>query len=311
MINGGRQFAALLTVVSTVITALGCTSEASSDIGCPGGEVVGWGDSLTWSAVKDGEHYKQADPTWLQTLSQDLGVKTKNFGEPSQGSAEIAVRQGGLKPTVTLINDEIRSGTTDASSISSISPSDGWSQTQNSGTMKMRGNLAGVPGTLEHTPETSGGAFAFVPDNPPDRPVPVPPGTEFIGNQGYEYRTCVQIIWAGTNNSRQDAAILRDVASMVNYLRYPKRYLVVGTIPGTRDGLAAAYGSRFVDLRSWLVTDGLPAAGVPASPDDTAATASGQVPPSLYGDGTHFTQAAYTAIGHHLASVLRAQGWDG
>jgi lysophospholipase L1-like esterase len=94
---------------------------------------------------------------------------------------------------------------------------------------------------------------------------------------------------------------------MVNWIRYPKRFLVVGTIPGTRDELAEAYGTRYVDLRTWLIADGLTSAGVPATPDDIEATATDQIPPSLFGDGTHFTQAAYTAIGHYLASIVRAQ----
>ncbi|MCV7153933.1 hypothetical protein [Mycolicibacterium pyrenivorans] len=304
----GHRLAVILTSVSTVLALLGCSSsDQHNEFACIEDEVVGWGDSLTWSAVKTDDGYEQADPTWLEVLSEDLSVDTMNFGEPSQGSAEIAVRQGGLKPTVTLDRNEIPAGTTDSSLITTITPGDGWTQNRNAGTMKMKGTLSGVRGTLEHTIQSGEESFAFIPDSPPEAAVPVPPQTPFVGNQGYRYRDCVQIIWAGTNNSRQDLAITRDIASMVSWIPEPKRYLIVGTISGTRNALAAAYGPRFVDLRSWLITEGLAAAGVAPTPDDTKAILANQMPPSLSGDGTHFTQAAYTAIGHHLASVIKAQ----
>jgi lysophospholipase L1-like esterase len=84
--------------------------------------------------------------------------------------------------------------------------------------------------------------------------------------------------------------------------------LVVGTIPAIQDQLSAAYGPRFTDLRSWLIADGLAAAGVAPTPVDAAAVEAGGIPPSLQPDGVHFTQAAYTAIGHHLASVIAKLG---
>lgn len=307
-----RRFATVLTTLTTlssVLMLLGCVSEKHDEFACTTNEVVGWGDSLTWSAIKVGDRYQQADPTWLETLSQDLGVKTKNFGEPSQGSAEIAVRQGGLKPRVTLVGNLIPSGTAEALAIATITPLDGWTQYRDAGTMKMRGTLAGVSGTLEHSIKAGRESFAFQPDAPPDEAVPVPPQTEFSGNQGYRYRGCVQIIWAGANNSRQNAAIIRDIAAMVDWIPAPKRYLVVGTIAGVRNALSSAYGPRFVDLRTWLIKEGLSAAGVRPTSQDAAAIAANNIPPSLFGDGTHFTQAAYTAIGQHLASVVRAQAW--
>ncbi len=83
---------------------------------------MGWGDSLTYSLTKVDGVWRQAKPTWLDTIGEDLHVQTVNFGVPSQGSAEIAVRQGGLKPAVTLINNRIPSGSTAAVPVLAISP---------------------------------------------------------------------------------------------------------------------------------------------------------------------------------------------
>ncbi len=309
MIFGGRIAVMLTCFVS--LSGLTCCSvmgTGAADIGCKQGEVVGWGDSLTYSATRSASgKYVASVPTWLEVLGEDLHVNTKNFGNPSEGSAEIAVRQGGLKPAVTLSGDHIQPGTIAPSAITAVNPIDGWSLNPQPQTLKMHGTLAGVAGTMQHTLGPGQGGFSFVPDAPPTEAVPVPPQTVFVGDQGNDSRDCVQIIWAGTNNAAQPAAITRDIASMVNEIPDPKRYLVIGTIPSIRDELSPTYGSRFVDLRQWLIADGLSAAGVAPTPEDVQAVADGKVPPSLTVDGTHFTPASYRAIGHHLATVMAAQ----
>ncbi|WP_328358641.1 hypothetical protein OG976_04860 [Mycobacterium sp. NBC_00419] len=268
---------------------------------------MGWGDSLTYSLTKTGDGWTQADPTWLQTLGTDLGVATKNFGVMSQGSAEIAVRQGGLKPTVTLAGNQLPKGTRAATQVTDISPKDGWSQYRQAGELTMHGALGDVPGTLIHNVDDGVDSFSFTPDTAPDWNRPVPAGTTFSGDQGDGYRDCIQIIWAGTNNSAQPAAIVRDVAEMVKWIPDPKRFLIVGANPETTAELKANYGKRFVDLQGWLRSDGLTAAGITPTADDESSIAAGEVPSSLRVDGTHLTQAAYTAIGHHLASLVKSE----
>lgn len=292
-----------------IVFALGCSTDGPpTHSDCPTGEIVGWGDSLTYSLTEVGGAAKQADPTWLATVGEDLDVETANFGVPSQGSAEIAVRQGGLKPLLTLAGNHIPANSTSAVPITVISPRDGWTQYVNAGTMEMHGTLAGVAGILQHTVTAGASSFSFVPTAAADAAVPVPANSVFESSDGDDYRGCVQIIWAGTNNQRQKGAIVRDIASMVNNLVYPKRYLIIGTLADVQGDLAVTYGPRFVNLRAWLISDGLAAAGIDATPKDAAAIAVGDVPPSLTIDGTHFTQAAYTAIGHHVADVLRGAG---
>jgi hypothetical protein len=321
-----QHFAALLTVLCTTSALCSCstaTTEADtsrfSDVGAhsarrsvfPSDKVVGWGDSLTYSLTSIGGVWQQADPTWLDTIGADLHVDTANFGIPSQGSAEIAVQQGGLKPLVTLVGNQIPSGSTTAITVTAINPTDGWTQYPEAGTMTMHGALAGVSGTLQHTVTSGVHSYSFVPDAATVSVVPVPAGSAFSGDQGADYRDGIQIIWAGTNNSAQTAAIERDIASMVHWMTAsPSRYLIIdGTIPAIENDLSSTYGSQFVDLRSWLISDGLAAAGITPTPDDTEAIATGNIPPSLIASQGHFTQAAYTAIGHHLAAVMKDKGW--
>jgi lysophospholipase L1-like esterase len=319
MVTYRQRLTVTLTLFGAVFAFVGCTSARDEDRPltgvrsgaiCAQGGVVGWGDSLTYSQTKIDGEWEQTDPTWLDTLGADLNVDTQNFGVPAQGSAEIAVRQGGLKPVVTLTGNEIPPGSKDPIIVTAISPDDGWTQVPRPGTMKMHGTLAGVDGTLQRTVKQGDQSFAFIPDHPPAAVVSIPAKSVFSGDQGADYRDCTQIIWAGTNNKGQPAAITRDIASMVNWIAEPKRYLVVGTIPSIKEELSATYGARFVDLRGWLITDGFEALGIAPTSHDTAAIAAGKMPPSLMVDNTHFTSAAYIAIGHYFASVVKSMGWS-
>lgn len=302
-----RRLTGAVSVIG-LIFALSCCAAggkpAAAHSACPPNQVVAWGDSLTYGLTRIDGVWQQAKPTMPETIGTDLGLPTKNFGLPSLGSAEIAVRQGGLRPQVTLSGGRIPAKSTAPIHVDAISPADGWSQYEHAGSLKMHGVLAGVPGTLEHTRNPGVDDFSFTPDAAVDAAVPIPLGSTFSGTDGGEYRGCFEVIWAGANNWAQPAAITRDIASMVSALSTPPRYLIIGYLPATSDALAKAYGSRFVDLRRWLASDGLAAAGVTPTAADTEAVAAGAVPPSLTVDGTHLTQAAYTATGHHLASLI-------
>jgi hypothetical protein len=306
-----QRYAALLTVLCTVIAMCSCSTVQQTDVSpltCPSGEIVGWGDSLTLSMIStNGGVPRQADPTWLDTLGDDLNVHTENFGVSAHGSAEIAVRQGGLKPLLTLDGNQIAPFSSSAIAVSAIIPADGWTRYGNAQEIaEVHGTLAGVAGTLRHSlPLRGSESFSFIPDVAPTSVVLVPANSTFSSDDGDRYRGCFQIIWAGTNNRDETAAIERDIDSMVRRIANPKRYLVVGTIQAVEDQLSATYGRRFTDLRGWLISDGLTAVGVTATPTDIAAVRAGKIPPSLLSDEIHFTQAAYTAIGHHLASIIK------
>jgi lysophospholipase L1-like esterase len=294
-------------------TTVSTTEKAAIDgDNCTGSNTVAaFGDSLTYALTKNGETWGQASPTWLQTMAADLGGWcTLNGGEPSQGSAEIAVRQGGLRPQITLNGNHIPSSA-DAVTITAVSPPDGWSLYSKAGTIQLHGTLAGVAGNLQHVVTLGTHTWSFLPDAAPSSPVSVPAGTEFIGDKALGDHDALQIIWAGTNNWAQPYAIKRDVAAMVDSLPHSARYLIIGTIPQVNNDLADTYGPRFVDLYLWLSANGMAAAGITSpTADDLSAVAAGSIPPSLTVDGAHFIQAAYNAIGHHLATVVAALGWD-
>ena len=60
------------------------------------------------------------------------------------------------------------------------------------------------------------------------------------------------------------------------------------------------FGRHFISLRQYLVNYGLQDAGMTATEEDTAALATGTVPPQLLSDGVHYKTEVRTIIGNML-----------
>jgi len=257
----------------------------------------------------------QADPTYPETVASDLGVTVYNGGIGGNASAEIATRQGGLRPLCTLTGNEIPAGSTTPIVLTAITPATGW---RTGGDSTIVGTLAGVAGTLLN--DISEGHFTFTPSSAPGSTVSVPAGTPFICTEGDAMRDWINVIWSGHNNAPAGTAVTdipRDIASMVAWLTpYTKRYLIVSITWETKSRndqlnapLIAAYPDNYVDLNGYLISDGLTAAGLTPTADDLADIAAGEVPRQLRYDGTHFTQAATDVIGHYIADQITARSW--
>lgn len=244
------------------------------------------------------------------TIGTDLDVDTVNFGSASQGSAEIAVRQGGLKPLLTLVGNQIPSGSTAAITVTAIEPTDGWTQYSKAGTVTMHGVLAGVSGTLQHTVTSGGHSYSFVPD--------AAPNFSCAGSRGLrvQRRSGGRLPGLYSNHLGGREQFGADRSNQAGHRLDGQRDSRLESVldrrhdPGDQGRLGgdlriAVRGSaELAHVRDSSITNGLAASGVTPTPDDTAAVAAGNIPRSLTVDGTHFTQAAYTAIGHHLASLV-------
>lgn len=283
-------------------TSSGKPTAATADIAC-------WGDSLTYSALPDG----QASPTWPQTVANELGVSAYNGGVAGQGSAEIATRQGGLQPLISLENNEIPAGPGVSMPVASIAPTTGWRR-GGTGSLRMHGSLADVTGTLRHS--LGDGSFTFTPDQELNSRKAVPSKTPFISDEGGVHENQVVILWTGTNSISEPDAVERDIAAMVASLTpYTERFLVVSNTlrrqlaEPLNKQLAATYGDHYADLRGYLMEHGLAEADIAATPTDRADVRAGNVPSSLRWDDTHFTQRGYDVIGRYFAGIIAARNW--
>lgn len=107
-------------------------------------------------------------------------------------------------------------------------------------------------------------------------------------------------------------------AILSNQLDKNKRFLVIGLTEGKKDALDSAlqnkYGDKFVNIREYLSTEGMTAAGMTPTQDDLEMMAKGLVPYSLRkienGHYTvHYTDTGYTVIGNYLYERMDALGY--
>ena len=124
------------------------------------------------------------------------------------------------------------------------------------------------------------------------------------------------IIWAGRNNYAATSTVLADVAAMVSALASAgntDKYLVLSVLNGSYGGyeapgglgyqqitnlnaqLSATYGSRYAEVREYLVS-----LYNPADPTDVADHAADRPPTSLRSDAIHLNSAGYSAVANFL-----------
>lgn len=296
-------FAALQAEVQSI--SMDTDSDPTAPLESSAHSLAMWGDSLTHAG---------GVTTRLATLLP--GVNVVNRGISGQTAGQIAARQGGQHAKLTVQNNTIPT--------SGPVPVTGRTQALLAQTgypaRSETGMLAGVHGTLSNAEGST--AYTFTRTTPGEA-TPCPPASRFVTDSGRAARASTQIIWAGRNNP--DLGVENYVMAMVRHLSPAvKRFLVVsvtnaphetvGTarhalITGINERLNYELGDRFVDLRRWLIDEGLSELGLTPTPEDQTAIAGDAVPPSLTTDGVHFTPAAQTIIGDRLHAELVALGW--
>ncbi len=108
-----------------------------------------------------------------------------------------------------------------------------------------------------------------------------------------KYSKYIPIIFMGAETDLSDAAAYKDLAS--RYIGANERYLVVGPTTGNREGmsfleytLSSEFGDKFLNIREYMSTEGLPSLELEITQEDQAAIDEGRIPPSLLkSDGLH------------------------
>ena len=123
----------------------------------------------------------------------------------------------------------------------------------------------------------------------------------------YEYTT---IIWAGRNNYASGSTVQADIAAMVAALGHD-RYLVLSILNSSAEpsgnanynlivalnsALATTYGSKFVDVRDYLINDALAALGITPTAKELIDIGKDFVPDSLRSDSIHLDNDGYQAV---------------
>ena len=264
----------------------------------PSKQIIGFGDSMsenTWQRI-------------LRELMPDRNIISGGVG--GQKSGQIARRQGGVAPMITIANNTIPA----SGGVSVLVDVPFMYNAQ-----VVYGRLYGVRGALSHV----NGALTFTRSRP-GVAVQIDEVTPFILDQddGYDFSTV--IFWAGNNDFQPEfrPQIDGNVIRMVDFLKtQEKRFFVIGMAiadysdrhkgtPYYSDIMALhqkwreRWPDNFIDI-----TPVLQRHYDPNNPTDVQNLKNGCTPSSLRVDAIHLNDAGNRIVANHIHDLLIQRGW--
>lgn len=265
---------------------------ARSKAGIPTNDLVAWGDSFMTRNNGGG--------TYPQQIADALGVSVANFGIGGQTSAQITARQGAIQTALTVTGNSIP--TSGAVSVTAITNRLLSTPATTVVTRTLTGYLNGVHGTLECVESGDGDAsdaYSFTRTTTSGSTTSSPAASPFYPDVRHTQR--INLIAIGRNDVGNLSDIQSRIAAIVASLGHNK-YLVIGVtnastepsgsaghtqVVALNNALAATYGARFVDIRTFAIEEGLAAAGITPSAQDLTDIANDVPPDSLRDDNLH------------------------
>lgn len=283
------------------------------------GTIWAGGDSLTDPTTSGGGGW------WWNELAAIQGVTVIGGGRYGQSSTEVAMRQGGIVPVVTIPSGSIPASGPVAVTVSY--PEGAFKENQ-AGAMPNPayvGTLAGVPGTLTANTQGAPRTWTFTRATTGD-PVAVAGARYFVSTEGADRAALEQIWWTGRNFSGD--LVLRDTAAMRKYVEQAvahPRFSVLNILTsetervGTADydamirrnrALRREHGEHYVEVRRPLIDHALTDLGIAPTPGDLTDIAGDTVPRSLRSDTFHLNEAGSRYVGRLVARHRTRVGYD-
>lgn len=281
------------------------------------------GDSLT-AGYFDGSPGPMLDswPAKLQALVGD-SVSVTNAAVNGYTVDEEAIRVGTFQLTVAVVGGSIPSSGPVAVTISE-SPGIIPGQSRS-----YPGTLRGIPGTLDisaagdwsFTRTTSGSATEA-------------PSTSPWVSQYYPNLGDTAVIMLGRNDITHKITgteadtrthIVEGIRRIAGGLTRQVRQVLILSIPtattetrGTAGHslvtsinaeLERQWGNRYLDIRRWLIDNGMRKLGLTPTPADEANIAADTLPPSLMGDTVHWTRATANLVAQQVFEYMEPREW--
>ena len=189
--------------------------------------------------------------------------------------------------------------------------------------------IAGVEGTLTRTANAQGWSqysYQFTRLEEGAETL-VAKGTEIVTACTEEYRDYVHIVWLGTYGefTNPETLVAETKALLSRQAENSDRYLVIGpcTYKGSWDPLQTysmdaidsamlqAFGNLYINLRKYLIEDGLRDAGITATKNDTTNISQGKVPESFRSNagGADLNGVAYELLGKLVYERMELLGY--
>lgn len=157
--------------------------------------------------------------------------------------------------------------------------------------------------------------------------VPVEKGTELITAAANAYQDYIHIVWLGTydNVTEPDELVNATKTLLQRQNINPDRYLVIGpcayngswtlssshVLDSIDSAMLQAFGDRYINLRKYLMEDGLRDAQLSATTQDKRSIASGRVPDSFRSNanGADLNGVAYELLGKLVYDRMDRMGY--
>ena len=175
--------------------------------------------------------------------------------------------------------------------------------------------IAGIQGTMTvSTPQGGGQSYYEFTRLEPGSETPVSKGEEVLTDCQNAYQNYLHIVWLGTYGEYTNSAqLVKDVKTLLaRQAGSADRYLVIGpcTLQGNWNinvanldavdsAMQQAFGNRYINVRKYLMEDGLMDAKLTASKNDMQIIKQGRVPESFRSNasGADLNAIAYKLIG--------------
>ena len=265
-----------------------------------------------------------AEYSWLDWSNYKVSIPVVNMGGGEENASTILGRAG-VKPFVVKKNFEIPG---DVEKIAvSFADSDGKQVNPlTAGDVEMNPvTIAGVEGTLSLESSGQNRKYYFCRSEAGD-PVAVEKGTEIQVASASKYRDYIHIVWLGTYGgyTKPDALVQEVQQLLARQAQNPERYLVIGpcsyngswTVGGYNlnaidTAMMQAFGKNYVNLRKYLLEDGMKDAGLSPTKADNESLKRGAVPDSFRSgvDSVNLNAQAYTLAGKLIYDRMEALGY--
>ena len=275
------------------------------------------------STIENAQDYSRLD--WDEYT---VSIPVVNMGAGKESSATVLGRSG-VTPYAVGADFEIPAGT-DSVAITlksangkSVSPLTAGNAGVNPVT------IDGVEGTITLVSDGQGwgqASYQFT-RTEAGEPVPVVKGTEIVTACASEYRDYIHVVWLGTyGDFTNPEKLVSDTKQLLSrQANNPERYLVLGpctirgdwsnagtaTLDAIDSAMLQAFGSHYINVRKYLMVDGLTDAKITPSKEEKLVIQQGRVPTSFRSNasGADLNSTAYKLIGKLVYERMESLGY--
>ncbi len=267
--------------------------------------IVCWGDSLTESVDS-----KTAYPDVLRRLS---GAEVINYGIRSDTSFMVAIRAGYVG---VYVQDFIMPAGQEPVRVSLRTKRGKAAPLLRYGDEGVNPCfIGGVRGTLSLTED----GYYFTRSESGDT-IAVENGTRFTtAGMALKKSSDVLVIFTGTNDSPDRDSIYDVIEYQRGILEYTgcDKYVVVGMtckqvmpdIEKVNEILSEEYAEHFLDIREFMLSEGLEYEGLSPTAQDRQDIANGEIPSSLRNDYVHGNKYFYDILGNKIYEKMQYLGY--